>query len=95
MVLMSLCTVQILAGSSVVGAQASNYLKVYKVTAGTATATLKYGPLTIPTGLYGSPGGNGAGAHPPIKIPVTPSGGPLCRVSAPCAVHSDGGLDMS
>jgi hypothetical protein len=64
---MLLCAEQILAGRAVVGGQTTNYLKVYKVAAGTSTATLKYGPLVIAAGSSGSPGGNGAGVHPPIQ----------------------------
>ena len=51
---------QVLAGSAVVGSQATNYLKVYKIASGAAAATLMYGPLIIAAGSPGFPGGNGA-----------------------------------
>ena len=52
-----MCAVQILAGSVVVGSQATNYLKVYKVASGGSTATLMYGPVVIASGTFGFPGG--------------------------------------
>ena len=59
--MIELCAAQILAGRAVTGSQASAYLNVYKVTSTGQTASLMYGPLIIPAGLFGFPGGNGAG----------------------------------
>ena len=51
---------QILAVSAVAGSQSTNVLNVYKVPKAGSTATLMDGPLVIPSGTFGAPGGNGA-----------------------------------
>ena len=60
------CALQVLATNEYPSSPTTNFLKVYKVSASAPTnsfAVLMYGPLIVPAGGYGCPGGsNSAGA---------------------------------
>lgn len=61
-----------MAGTSIPGSADTNFLNVYKVSSGGSNATLMYGPLAVPSGNFGSPGGNGAGAGRPVMTSYVP-----------------------
>lgn len=57
----AICDPQIVVANEAVGGQSTNYMSIYMVAYGTSTVTLQYGPLVIPLGNNGAPGGNDAG----------------------------------
>ena len=73
---------QVLAVSEVVGSQPTNFLNVYRLLKGGTSFDLIYGGINFAAGTQGSPGGNGAGAHPPFAQDMRTAAPASCILDA-------------